>query len=103
MFPIDDETLKYMETTGRPAETIALTEAYAKAQGLFRTDADPDPEFDEALELDLSTVVPSLAGPRRPQDRVVLGSVADEFRSTYTDGLVANGAGPHYTPVEVSL
>ena len=103
MFPIDDETLKYMETTGRPAETIALTEAYAKAQGLFRTDADPDPEFDEALELDLSSVVPSLAGPRRPQDRVVLGSVADEFRSTYTDGLVANGAGPHYTPVEVSL
>jgi aconitate hydratase len=103
MFPIDDETLKYMETTGRPAETIALTEAYAKAQGLFRTDADPDPEFDEALELDLSSVVPSLAGPRRPQDRVVLGSVADEFRSTYTDGLVANGAGPHYTPVEVSV
>jgi aconitate hydratase len=103
MFPIDDETLRYMETTGRPAETIALTEAYAKAQGLFRTDADPDPEFDETLELDLSTVVPSLAGPRRPQDRVVLGSVADEFRATYTDGLVANGAGPHYRSVDVNL
>ena len=103
MFPIDDETLRYMQVTGRPAETIALTEAYAKAQGLFRTDADPDPEFDEALELDLTTIVPSLAGPRRPQDRVELGSVADEFRSTFTDGLEQNGAGPHYRSVDVAV
>jgi aconitate hydratase len=103
LFPIDDETLRYMNVTGRPAETIALTEAYAKAQGLFRTDADPDPEFDEALELDLATIVPSLAGPRRPQDRVVLGSVADEFRENFTEGLESNGAGPHYRPVDVSV
>ena len=103
MFPIDDETLRYMETTGRPAETIALTEAYAKAQGIFRTDADPDPEFDETLELDLSTIVPSLAGPRRPQDRVTLDNVAGEFRENFTDGLVANGAGPHYEPVNVTV
>ena len=101
MFPIDDETLRYMEVTGRPAETIALTEAYAKAQGLFRTDADPDPGYDEVLELDLSTIVPSLAGPRRPQDRVTLDHVADEFRSHFTEGLESNGAGPHYRPVEV--
>jgi aconitate hydratase A / 2-methylisocitrate dehydratase len=103
MFPIDDETLRYMEVTGRPSDVIALTEAYAKAQGLFRTDADPDPEFDETLELDLSTVVPSLAGPRRPQDRVTLDNVAGEFREHFTDGLVANGAGPHYEPVDVTV
>ena len=103
MFPIDDETLRYMDTTGRPAETIALTEAYAKAQGIFRTDDDPDPEFDETLELDLASVVPSLAGPRRPQDRVTLENVADEFRTNFTDGLESNGAGPHYTPVDVSV
>jgi aconitate hydratase len=103
MFPIDDETLRYMQVTGRPADVIALTEAYAKAQGLFRTDADPDPEFDETLELDLATVVPSLAGPRRPQDRVELGQVAGEFREHFTEGLVANGAGPHYEPVDVTV
>ena len=103
MFPIDDETLRYMEVTGRPAEVIALTEAYAKAQGLFRTDGDPDPEFDETLELDLGTVVPSLAGPRRPQDRVELGAVAGEFRDNFAEGLVANGAGPHYEPVDVTV
>jgi aconitate hydratase len=102
LFPIDDETLRYMELTGRPAETIALTEAYAKVQGLFRTDDSPDPEFDEALELDLASVEPSLAGPRRPQDRVALGRVADGFREAYTEGLEANGGGPHYRPVEVS-
>jgi aconitate hydratase len=103
MFPIDDETLRYMQVTGRPSETIALTEAYAKAQGLFRTDADPDPEFDETLELDLGSVVPSLAGPRRPQDRVTLENVAGEFRDNFTEGLVANGAGPHYEPVDVTV
>ena len=103
MFPVDDETLRYMQITGRPAETIELAEAYAKAQGLFRTDADPDPEFNETLELDLATVVPSLAGPRRPQDRVELGSVAGEFREHFVDGLVANGAGPHYEPVDVTV
>jgi aconitate hydratase len=85
MFPIDAETLRYMEMTGRPAGTIALAEAYAKEQGLFRTDESPDPAFDEALELDLASVEPSLAGPRRPQDRVALGSVAGKFREAYDE------------------
>src|SRR5687767_1473431 len=67
-FPVDDETLKYLRLSGRPAEQIALVEAYCKAQGLFRTDATPDPEYTDTLELDLSTVEPSIAGPRRPQD-----------------------------------
>ena len=93
MFPIDDETLRYMEMTGRPPETIALAEAYATAQGMFRTDDSPDPEFDETLALDLASVEPSLAGPRRPQDRVALGNVAGEFREA-AEGLERNGASP---------
>src|SRR5262245_65668619 len=101
MFPVDDETLRYMTLTGRPAATVALVEAYAKEQGLFRTDATPDPEFDETLELDLGDVEPSLAGPRRPQDRVALRGVGEGFRESYGEGLVGNGGGPHYEPVEV--
>jgi aconitate hydratase len=101
MFPVDDETLRYLTLTGRPAETVALVEAYAKEQGLFRTDETPDPEFDERLELDLGDVEPSLAGPRRPQDRVALRGVGEGFRESYGEGLAGNGAGPHYTPVEV--
>ncbi|HWH14192.1 MAG TPA: aconitate hydratase AcnA [Miltoncostaeaceae bacterium] len=103
LFPVDAETLRYMEVTGRPADVIARTEAYSRAQGLFRTDETPDPEYDEQVELDLSTVVPSLAGPRRPQDRVVLGEVAGSFRENYPQGLEANGAGPHYHEVEVTV
>ncbi|MBY0395164.1 MAG: aconitate hydratase AcnA, partial [Thermoleophilia bacterium] len=103
MFPIDDETLRYMDMTGRPRDLIELVEAYAKAQGLFRTDADADPEFDETLELDLASVEPSLAGPRRPQDRVALGEVAQEFRASFAEGLRANGSGPRYEPVEVQV
>jgi len=102
MFPVDDETLRYLELTGRPAEVIALVEAYAKEQGLFRTDDTPAPQFDEELSLDLGDVVPSMAGPRRPQDRVVLGEVGREFRENYGEGLVANGDGPHYPSVEVT-
>ncbi|HKU81013.1 MAG TPA: aconitate hydratase AcnA [Candidatus Tumulicola sp.] len=75
MFPIDDRTLDYLRLTGRSPERIALVEAYAKAQGLFRTDQTPDPEYSDLLELDLSQVEPSLAGPRRPQDRVPLHDV----------------------------
>jgi aconitate hydratase len=71
MFPVDDETLRYLEFTGRPAQNLALVEAYAKEQGLWR-DPGQEPVFSEHLELDLSTVVPSLAGPKRPQDRVRL-------------------------------
>jgi aconitate hydratase len=71
-FPCDEETLKYLRLSGRPEHHIKLVEAYAKEQGLFRTDATPDPEFTDTLELDLGTVEPSLAGPKRPQDRVPL-------------------------------
>jgi aconitate hydratase len=70
LFPIDDETLKYLKLTGRSAEQIALVEAYCKAQGMWWTRGAPDPVFSDTLELDLATVEPSLAGPKRPQDRV---------------------------------
>ncbi|MCK9485731.1 MAG: aconitate hydratase AcnA [Dehalococcoidia bacterium] len=73
-FPVDDETLKYMRFTSRPEEVIARTEAYCKAQGLFRTDETPDPTYSEVVELDLSTVEPSIAGPKRPQDRIPLSA-----------------------------
>jgi aconitate hydratase len=79
IFPIDEETLRYLTFTGRPAEQVALVEAYAKEQGLWHT-PDADPEFSEQLELDLSTVVPSLAGPTRPQDRVPLTRAKASFR-----------------------
>src|SRR5262245_37020234 len=79
LFPVDDETLRYMRLTGRDAALIDLVERYTKEQGLFRTDAGTEPEFDELLELDLSTIQPSLAGPRRPQDRVNLGDVAQSI------------------------
>jgi aconitate hydratase len=79
IFPIDAHTLSYLKLTGRPAEQIALVESYARAQGLFRTDDSPDPVFTDAIELDLTTVVPNLAGPRRPQDRVALSDVKAEF------------------------
>ena len=80
-FPIDEETLRYMRLTNRPPELIALVEAYAKEQGLFRTDGQPAPLYSDTLELDLSTVVPSLAGPKRPQDRIELPDVKKSFLS----------------------
>jgi aconitate hydratase len=79
IFPIDRHTLSYLKLTGRTAEQIDLVEAYARAQGLFRTDEMPDPIFTDTLELDLGSVVPNLAGPRRPQDRVALSDVKREF------------------------
>jgi aconitate hydratase len=72
VFPIDEETIRYLELTGRPAETVALVEAYAKAQGLWRTNGMRAPDYTDVLELDLGSVEPSLAGPKRPQDRVPL-------------------------------
>ncbi|MEL0156580.1 aconitate hydratase AcnA [Sphingopyxis sp.] len=80
-FGIDDKTIDYMRLTGRSEETIALVEAYAKAQGLWIVDGAADPVFTDTLELDLSTVVPSLAGPKRPQDRVSLPDVDDVFNA----------------------
>ncbi|MDQ3157334.1 MAG: aconitate hydratase [Actinomycetota bacterium] len=84
VFPIDDETTKYLRLTGRSEEQIALVEAYAKAQGLWH-DADKEPRFSEYLELDLSTVVPSIAGPKRPQDRVSLTDAKQSFRGALAD------------------
>jgi aconitate hydratase len=81
-FPIDDETLKYMRLTGRTAEQVALVESYAKAQGLFRAADCADPTFSDTLHLDLSTVESSLAGPRRPQDRVPLGKSKQSFHDS---------------------
>ncbi|MEJ7839421.1 MAG: aconitate hydratase, partial [Thermomicrobiales bacterium] len=83
LFPIDDETLRYLRLTGRSEDQIDLVERYAKTQGLFRTDETPDPDYNELLELDLATIEPSLAGPKRPQDRVALGDVGHVFRTTY--------------------
>jgi aconitate hydratase A / 2-methylisocitrate dehydratase len=79
-FPIDAETFRYLQLTGRDPELIKLVEAYAKEQGMFRTDASPDPIFTDTLELDLGSVVPSLAGPRRPQDRVPLTESKKAFK-----------------------
>ncbi len=81
IFPIDDQTLRYLEFTGRPAELVALVEAYAKEQGLWHDPAN-EPVFSEVVELDLSTVRPSLAGPSRPQDRVPLERSKAMFRSS---------------------
>ena len=84
-FPVDDETLNYLRNTGRPAELIDLVERYTKEQGLFRTDATPDPEFTDVMELDLTTIEPSLAGPKLPQDRISLKNM----KSTFQQQLVA--------------
>jgi aconitate hydratase A / 2-methylisocitrate dehydratase len=81
LFPIDAQALGYLTTSGRKPSRIALVEAYAKAQGVFRTRATPDPVFTDTLELDLGEVAPSLAGPKRPQDRVVLGDAKTGFVS----------------------
>ena len=97
IFPMDEQTLNYLRLTGRREEQVALVAAYAKAQGMFRTDASPDPRFTDTLELDLGTVEPNLAGPRRPQDRVPLRgaraafeSALDEWRAGRTTPAVAS-------------
>jgi aconitate hydratase len=83
-FPIDSESLRYMSRTGRSDELVNLVENYTKAQGLFRTDDTPDPEFSSTLELDLSTVETSLAGPKLPHDRIVLKNMKKTFESSLT-------------------
>ncbi|AJK68892.1 Aconitate hydratase [Corynebacterium marinum DSM 44953] len=80
IFPIDEETIKYLELTGRSAEDVARVEAYAKAQGMWLLEDAPEAEYSEYLELDLSTVVPSIAGPKRPQDRILLTEAKEQFR-----------------------
>jgi aconitate hydratase len=90
MFPIDSETLHYLRDTGRPAKLVTLVEEYTKEQGLFRTGEEPDPAYDEVLDFDLTAVVPSVAGPRRPQDRVALPGVGESFSSAF--GESTNGS-----------
>ena len=78
-FPVDAETLRYMERTGRDADLLQLVDSYTKEQGIFRTDETPDPEFTDVVELDLSTVELSMAGPKRPQDRILLSDMKNTF------------------------
>jgi aconitate hydratase len=92
LFPVDDETLSYMRLTGRTDERIALVERYAKEQGLWR-EPGAVPAFDDLLELDLATVDPSVAGPRRPQDRVPLAALPDNFHTHFPNGIKAVGPG----------
>jgi len=91
MFPIDPETLRYLEFTGRPPEQVRLIEAYAKEQGLFRTQETPEAEYSDLLHLDLATVEPSLAGPRRPQDRVRLRDAKKNFEEALPSMRVTKG------------
>jgi len=79
IFPVDRETLRYLEFTGRPTELIELVDAYAREQGMFHDESSEDPAFSETLELDLSSVEPSIAGPKRPQDRIALGNAKNAF------------------------
>src|SRR5688500_5370643 len=102
MFPIDDETISYLRLTGRSPERVALVERYAKEQGLWREPGD-GPTFDELLTLDLGSVEPSLAGPRRPQDRVPLQTLRENFRTNYPDGLEAPASVPTPASAEKPL
>jgi aconitate hydratase len=94
IFPIDEETLRYLEFTGRDPQRIALVEAYAKAQGLWLDESRPEPVYTDTLELDLSTVEPSLAGPKRPQDRVPLSAAAGAFTTYVANELGIDPIGP---------
>jgi len=101
-FPIDDETLAYLRLSGRDDKQVALVEAYAKAQGIFRTAATPEPEFTDTLELDLGSVEPSLAGPKRPQDRVPLRTAKAAWKASLADYLKAKpGDSAASAPVEM--
>ncbi|GHJ99996.1 aconitate hydratase [Streptomyces sp. Y2F8-2] len=102
IFPIDDETLNYLRLTGRSDQQVALVEAYAKQQGLW-LDPKAEPDFSEKLELDLSTVVPSIAGPKRPQDRIVLAEAAQQFAKdvlNYVEAPVAQSPEAAASPVD---
>ncbi len=96
-FPIDKEVIRYLTFTGRDPARVALVEAYAKAQGMWHDEKTPDPEFTDTLALDLSTVEPSLAGPKRPQDRVSLSAASKEFDKALKDGFAH--ASPASSPI----
>ncbi|SNR55005.1 aconitate hydratase [Haloechinothrix alba] len=100
IFPIDEETLRYLTLTGRPQEQLDLVEAYAKEQGLWHDPA-REPVYSEYLELDLSTVVPSIAGPKRPQDRVALSAARPSFRQSLRDYVTHDEQVPHTNLDEV--
>ncbi len=92
-FPVDEETLRYLRNTGRPDELVELVEKYSKAQGLFRTDDTADPDYTDVVYLDLKTVVPSLAGPKRPQDRIALADMKSAYRQTLLAPVGPQGIG----------
>ncbi|SHF30638.1 aconitate hydratase [Seinonella peptonophila] len=92
-FPVDEEALRYLRGTGRDEEQISLVKAYYQAQGMFRTDHTPDPVFTDTIELDLSDVVPSLSGPKRPQDRIELNQMKHEWRETIRRPIEKRGFG----------
>jgi aconitate hydratase len=92
-FPVDAEALRYLRQTGRSEEEVRRVERYTKEQGIFRTDQSPDPEYSETLELDLAAVTPSLAGPKRPQDRVPLSAMKSAFRQALAAPVQEQGFG----------
>jgi aconitate hydratase len=92
-FPVDAETLRYLRVTGRPEAEVDLVERYSKEQGLFRDETSPDPEFTDTLEVDLDTIEPSLAGPKRPHDRVTLTQMRDSFRKALSAPVKQRGFG----------
>ncbi len=101
-FPVDDVTLAYLRLTGRDAKHVGIVEAYSKAQGLFRTESTPEPEFSDTLALDLGTVEPSLAGPKRPQDRVPLRTTKAAWKSALADYLAGKAdAADTAVPIEM--
>ena len=104
-FPVDDETLAYLRGSGRSAEVVERVERISKEQRLFRTDETPDPEFTEILHMDLGTVEPSLAGPKRPQDRIAMGDLPQAFSrdlpALVPSGFLVNGDGPRTVQVDL--
>jgi aconitate hydratase len=103
IFPVDKESLKYLKLTGRSAEQIALVEAYCREQGLFHDEKTPEAEYSELLSLDLATVEPSLAGPKRPQDRVILSQAADSFQKALPSLIKPKSAAKTTSPMGAPL
>ena len=103
IFPIDKETLKYLRLTGRSEETIALVEAYSREQGLFHDDKTAEAEYSELLTLDLASVEPSLAGPKRPQDRVVLSQAGESFKKALPSLIKPKSAAKSSAPVVAAV